>query len=126
MSPIVSVPLTFPHVELPELLEPPALPNLLQPLTSSLPPKPSCSAVPQACHSDHAYQPSEVVKVSADNSSCLLHVPSRKPWVGAKSAGKKVYGMGPVVLSLLLEESLLAVPGLSQCVMATAWPSSHS
>lgn len=27
---------------------------------------------------------------------------------------REVYGVGPVVLSLLLEESLLAVPGLSQ------------
>lgn len=43
----------LPHVE------PPALSNLLQPLALSLLPKLSCSAVPQACHSDHAYQPSE-------------------------------------------------------------------
>lgn len=37
-----------PHVELPELLEPPALPNLLQPLTLSPPPRLSCfTGMPQ-------------------------------------------------------------------------------
>ncbi|EDL07416.1 mCG58991 [Mus musculus] len=61
VSPIVLMPLTFPHLELPELLEPPP-PRSSQPVTASslsLPPKLSCSAVPQACHSDHADQPSE-------------------------------------------------------------------
>lgn len=56
VSHIVSMLLTFPHLELPELLEPLAFPNLLQRLTLSLPPKLSSS---QASHSDHAYQPSE-------------------------------------------------------------------
>lgn len=57
-----------------------------------------------------------MVKVSVDNSPYTLHVLSRKPQVGAKKC-QKVYGMGPVVLSLLLEESLLAVSELSQSVM---------
>lgn len=43
--------------------------------------------------------------------------PSRKRQkVGAKKC-QRVYSMGPMVLSLLLEESLLAVSGLSQSVM---------
>ena len=58
-----------------------------------------------------------MVKVSADNSPYPLHVPSRKRQkVGAKKC-QRVYSMGPMVLSLLLEESLLAVSGLSQSVM---------
>lgn len=48
-SPTVSRPLTFPHMELPELLEPPALPSLLQPLTLFPFPKLSSSVVPQVC-----------------------------------------------------------------------------
>lgn len=57
-----------------------------------------------------------MVKVSADDSPYPPRVSSRKPQVDARRY-RKVYGMGLVVLSLWLEESLLAVPGLSQSVM---------
>ncbi|KAM5245937.1 SLC2A4 regulator [Ctenodactylus gundi] len=59
VSPTASVPPDFPHLELPELLEPPVLPSLLQSL--ALPPPLMLSSAPpsQACHSDHSYQAGE-------------------------------------------------------------------
>ncbi|XP_076427533.1 SLC2A4 regulator isoform X2 [Peromyscus maniculatus bairdii] len=59
VSPTVSMPPTFPHVEFSELLDPPVLPNLPHPLTLFPSPKLSSSAVPQVCHSDQAYQQGE-------------------------------------------------------------------
>ncbi|XP_008841576.1 SLC2A4 regulator [Nannospalax galili] len=59
VSPTVSMPLTFPHLEPPELLEPPVLPSLLQPLTLSPPSMLTSAATPKVCHSDHAYQAGE-------------------------------------------------------------------
>nr|XP_020016624.1 SLC2A4 regulator [Castor canadensis] len=55
VSPIASVPPTFPHLEPPELLEPPTLPSLLLPPT----PISSSAAAHQVHHSDHAYQAGE-------------------------------------------------------------------
>ncbi|OBS78871.1 hypothetical protein A6R68_18728, partial [Neotoma lepida] len=89
----VSMLLTFPHVEFSELLEPPVLPNLLQPLTLFPSPKLSSSAVLQSClapiHLEpqpteaQAYIPALPAKLGAN---------LRKPWGDAKKYGK-VYGM---------------------------------
>lgn len=50
-SPVASTPPAFPHLELPGLLHPLALPP---------PPVLSSAQPPQACHSDHSYQVGEV------------------------------------------------------------------
>nr|KAF6472493.1 SLC2A4 regulator [Molossus molossus] len=90
MSPMASLPPTFPHLELPE---PPALPSLLHPLT--LPP-------PQVCHSDHSYQgclaPTQLQPQPSPAGACVSALPSkltanlRKPRGDAKKC-RKVYGM---------------------------------
>ncbi|XP_036085044.1 SLC2A4 regulator isoform X1 [Rousettus aegyptiacus] len=84
-SPVASTPPAFPHLELPGLLHPLALPP---------PPVLSSAQPPQACHSDHSYQ----------------EAPRRRQEV---SEGVRNGAPGPVVHGLPLEEGLPALPGLS-------------
>ncbi|XP_028741106.1 SLC2A4 regulator [Peromyscus leucopus] len=88
VSPTVSMPPTFPHVEFSELLEPPVLPNLPHPLTLFPSPKLSSSAVPQVCHSDQAYQQGEATDEDGGRSQSTLErnrtgvvTPSRDAWL---------------------------------------------